>query len=93
MFSMFAGLLQRKHQRKSKLIRMKLIKARYEMRFEANEVIRARSHKEAVFDASMIIEKYENYEFGSQEVNEIHLCCLASQDSDKDYKTIAFIQF
>lgn len=45
------------------------------------------------FDARHILEKYADYEFGSQQFNEIHLAIMQSKDADGFYKCTASIQF
>lgn len=45
------------------------------------------------FDATTILEKYTNYNFGGQEVNEILLSSMQAKDSDGFYKTIASVKF
>lgn len=45
------------------------------------------------FDARHILEKYADYEFGSQQFNEIHLAIMQSKDFDGFYKCTASIQF
>lgn len=45
------------------------------------------------FDARHILEKYADYEFGSQQFNEIHLAIMQSKDVDGFYKCTACIQF
>lgn len=45
------------------------------------------------FDARHILEKYANYDFGSQELNEIHIAIMKSKDSDGFYKCTTCIQF
>lgn len=45
------------------------------------------------FDARHILEKYTDYEFGSQQFNEIHLAIMQSKDADGFYKYTASIQF
>lgn len=50
-------------------------------------------HKPKTFDATTILDKYANYNFGEQEVNEILLSSMQAKDSDGFYKTIASIKF
>lgn len=44
-------------------------------------------------DATAILEKYKNYNFGSQEVNEILLSAMFEKDDDGFYKKIASVKF
>lgn len=45
------------------------------------------------FDARHILEKYANYEFGSQELSEIHIAIMGSKDADGFYKCTTSIKF
>lgn len=45
------------------------------------------------FDARNILEKYADYDFGSQTVHGIHLAVRRSKDEDGFYKTTTTIQF
>lgn len=45
------------------------------------------------FDAKFILEQYADFEFGSQEVNQIHLALMSQKDADGFYKCIASIEF
>lgn len=45
------------------------------------------------FDATQIFDQYADFEFGSQEVNQIHLVAMQLKDSDGFYKYIASIEF
>lgn len=47
----------------------------------------------AYFDARTIIESYGKYEFGSQSVNEIHLCMIHSVACDGFYQTTTSVKF
>lgn len=49
--------------------------------------------KNKSFDANHIMEQYANFEFGSQEVNQIHLAAMSQKDPDGFYKCIASIKF
>lgn len=44
-------------------------------------------------DATHIFEKYGDFEFGSQEINDIHLAAMQYTDPDGFYKCIASIEF
>lgn len=52
-----------------------------------------RHHAKKHFDATAILEKYKNYDFGSQEVDEIVLSSMSEMDSDGFYKKIASVTF
>lgn len=52
---------------------------------------RGRTHK--TFDATALLEKYADYDFGSQEVKEILLSKMSEKDDDGFYKTIASVKF
>lgn len=45
------------------------------------------------FDATHILDQYADFEFGSQEVNQIHLVAMQLKDSDGFYKYISSIEF
>lgn len=45
------------------------------------------------FDGRSILEKFANFEFGSQEVNHIHLALRRSKGSDGFYVLISSIEF
>lgn len=49
--------------------------------------------KNKSFGANHIMEQYSNFEFGSQEVNQIYLAAMSQKDPDGFYKCIASIQF
>lgn len=45
------------------------------------------------FDARQILDKYGQYEFGSQELHEIHIAIMRSTDTDGFYKCTTSISF
>lgn len=52
-----------------------------------------RSKNKKSFDAKSILEQYADFEFGTQEVNHIHLALMSQKDADGFYKCIASIEF
>lgn len=45
------------------------------------------------FDARHILDRYADYEFGSQELNQIHIAVMKSKDADGFYKCTTSIEF
>lgn len=52
---------------------------------------RPRNHK--TFDATSLLEKYAEYDFGCQEASEILLCAMSEKDDEGFYKKIASVKF
>lgn len=76
---------------------MTLINTKYGNKDEAEGDDTASRHRQqrvrAHFDARTIIESYANYEFGSQSIDEIHLCLIHSEACDGFYQTTTSIKF
>lgn len=45
------------------------------------------------FDARHILENYSQYEFGSQQIDEIQIAVMHSKDADGFYKCTSSVQF
>lgn len=93
----FAGATKRERGRTSVKLHMTLINTRFDKEKDEKDgngnAMPRRHRKPKTFDATTILEKYADYEFGSQEVTEILLSSMAESDSDGFYKTIASVQF
>lgn len=74
-------------------MRMTFIKSRHIERFEENGRKGARYHKETAIDATSIMGKYANFNFGSQVIDKIELCALTVKDSDGRKQTIVSVKF
>lgn len=93
----FTGLARREFDRNSVKMHMTLINTKYSNKNESNDDDIASKHRQqkvkAYFDARTIIETYANYEFGTQSINEIHLCLIHSVACDGFYQTTTSIKF
>lgn len=58
-----------------------------------NATPRHRRWAHKTFDATALLEKYADYDFGSQEVKEILLSKMSEKNDDGFYKTIASVNF
>lgn len=52
-----------------------------------------RQRRRTVFDARQILQNFADYNFGGQEVNEIHLSCRHTTACDGSYEATASIKF
>lgn len=87
--------MNRKFKRPIEKMRMTLIKSRHIKKVE--DPLSGRKTtiylKETVIDATTILEKYANYNFGTQTITEIHLCFLLDKDEDGRKKKIYSVKF
>lgn len=88
-----AGLSKRERDPPSVKIRVPLIKTKQKEWKEVNGRTVVHHLPKTFFDATPILEKYADYEFGSQEVNEILLSSMREKDDDGYYQKIASIEF
>lgn len=72
---------------------MTLIKSQHKEKTQVNGHPTVRYHQKTFFDASSILEKFAEFEFGVQEVNEILLSSMLVKDDEGYYKEIASIKF
>lgn len=96
--SRFAGISKREYGETSVKLHMTLINTRYDKEEDekdgnGNTTPRRHYWKPKTFDATSILEKYADYNFGSQDVNEILLSSMREKDSDGFYKKIASVKF
>lgn len=88
---------KREYDRTSVKMHLTLINTRYdkgESGKDGDGLYRApRLRKRKTIDATTILEKYKNYDFGSQEVNEILLSAMSEKDDDGFYKKIGSVKF
>lgn len=91
------GLARREFDRDSVKMHMTLINTKYSNKSEADGDDTATKHRQqkvkSYFDARTIIERYGNYDFGSQLIDEIHLCQIHSVACDGFYQTTTSIKF
>lgn len=91
------GLARREFDRDSVKMHMTLINTKYSNKNEADGDDTATKHRQqkvkAYFDARTIIERYGKYDFGSQSIDEIHLCQIHSVACDGFYQTTTSIKF
>lgn len=92
-----AGASKRERGESSVKMHMTLINTRYdkgqkEKDGNGNATPRHRYREKKTFDATSILEKYADYDFGSQEVTEILLSSMSEKDSEGFYKTIASVK-
>lgn len=72
---------------------MTFIKSKYKEKSENNWRSGGRFPAKDFFNASSILERFADYDFGSQEVNEIQLSSMREKDDDGYYKTISSVKF
>ncbi|XP_055320538.1 activating signal cointegrator 1 complex subunit 1-like isoform X2 [Sitodiplosis mosellana] len=87
-----SGLAKREYDRDTVKLHMTLINANNRNDYDDDES-KSQKYQARNFDARHILEKYADYEFGSQQFNEIHLAIMQSKDADGFYKCTASIQF
>lgn len=86
------GLAKREYDCDSVKLHMTLINANNANKDDDDESKKQKFNAKH-FDARYIMEKYADYEFGSQQFNEIHLAIMQSKDADGFYKCTASIRF
>lgn len=87
-----SGLGKREFDRNTVKLHMTLINANHANREEDGNT-NVQRFKAKTFDARHIVEKYAQYEFGSQQLDEIYLGIMQSKADDGFYKCTASIQF
>ncbi|XP_031617297.1 activating signal cointegrator 1 complex subunit 1-like [Contarinia nasturtii] len=88
-----AGLGKREFDRDTVKLHMTLINANLTNRDEDGNASAVQKFKAKTFDARHILEKYAQYEFGSQQFNDIYLSIMQTKDVDGFYKCTSTIQF
>lgn len=77
-----AGLGKREHGRETVKLHMTLFKTSYELNRNLRHI-----------DAREILRKYADYEFGTQEINEIFLAVIGPESSDGFYEILRSAKF
>lgn len=72
---------------------MTLINAKQANKNEDDEENNQKFKGKKTFDARHILENYSQYEFGTEQVNEIHLAILRSKSDDGFYKCTSSVRF
>lgn len=85
----FTGLMQRQYDHVK--MHVTLINTIFRKKDENEENRRAMPNARQTFDAREILRKYGNFNFGSQEVTEIHLSLRHSKACDGFYEATATI--
>lgn len=86
------GLSKREFNRDTVKMHMTLINVRYAEDAD-NEGAKSRKNgRKMHFDARTIIEEFANFDFGEEEVKEIHLSVMHTEASDGYYESTAVVQ-
>lgn len=87
------GLSKREFGRDTVKMHMTLINVRYSEDDENNDGATSRKRERRLhFDARSIIEEFENFDFGEEEVKEIQLSVMHTEGSDGYYESTTVAQ-
>lgn len=86
------GLAKREYDRDTVKLHMTLINAS-NSNDDGDDEPKTKNNFKKHFDARHILEKYGDFDFGTQQFNEIHLAIMQSKDVDGFYKCTASIKF
>lgn len=89
----FSGYAKREFDRDNAKLHMTLINAMHANKNEDDEANNQKFKGRKTFDARHILENYSQYDFGTQQVNEIHLAILRSTGDDGFYRCTSSVQF
>lgn len=86
------GLSKREYNRDTVKLHLTLINVRNDKDPQDENGEKRRDGRRLHFDARHIIEEFGDFQFGSDEVKEIHLSVMGSEDSDGYYLATAVMQ-
>lgn len=88
------GLAKREFDRDTVKMHMTLINVRYaEESDEGDGSSEKKNRRSAHFDGRTVLDEFKDYDFGAQEVNEMHLSVMHGLGADGYYDSTAIVKF